>query len=287
VSWVQVWGEIEQINVSGYVDMFQRDAAVSNGYLRGEWAREKKWAETRILTLLRASQPVPLSAMRHFFCLFTSLFLIGCSGNMPLDSTFKQSRSAKVAVVTMKAPLAAVHYGGGQGILDIALNQAISADRTKMLHHYPSQARLDGVGTRLANRLRLEGYKATHLDFHPNLSEFEPYAGKTSGDKPIPGVSTHLKGYDAVLFLCMPAVGQFQKVYGVIPLSFRNPHVIVYGALLSVPDGRRLWRKRPPDEIQDDEYPEENSNMDQVFRAIDSIVARRASELEADFFRGF
>lgn len=222
------------------------------------------------------------------FCMFTA-GLAGCVSPIAVDPGFRQSRNAKVAVVTMEAPKATVMQQGSQGILDAVINQAVASGARKRLEDYPSQARLDAVGARFAKRLSGLGYKATFVGVHPSRKDFNSYMFKPSATKPLPGRDTYLKGYDTALFVDMPAVGQVQLVYGFIPLSGRKATASLLGAMYSKSDGKCVWRSRflPPNFMEGKSTEGPSSDMANVYRAIDQAVEAQAQALEQDFFMGF
>jgi len=213
---------------------------------------------------------------------------VSCMSPQPVDAAFKANRKQKVAVVTLAAPKAAVHHIDGQGLLDMALNQAFSAKGRKRLEDYPSQVRLDDVGRNFAKRLSSYGYKADLMGQHPDQKDFAPMMATPSATKPIPGRDTWLKGYDAALFIGMPMVGQAQMVYGFIPLSNRDGMALMHGAMFATGDQKRLYRSpigvataAPGCEVQGDK-----DNIDNIFQAVDKAVQHSAGELEKDFFKG-
>lgn len=204
----------------------------------------------------------------------------GCVSPAPLDPAFRQSRNAKVAILTMEAPKATVEQQGSQGLIDIAINQAASSAAKRRLADYPSQARLDAVSARFARRLSALGYKPTLLKNHPSRRDFAPYAFEPSSKKPLPGRDTYLKGYDAALFLDMPSVGQVQLVYGFIPLSGRKATASLLGA---------MWRSNLllGNYLTGQATTGPSSDVGNVFQAIDQAVEAQAQALEQDFFKAF
>jgi hypothetical protein len=212
--------------------------------------------------------------------------LAGCVSPIPVDQAFRQSRRAKVAVVTLEAPKATVIHQGSQGILDAVINQATSTGARQRLQDYPSQARLDAVGARFAKRLSGLGYKANLLEVHPSEKNFNPWLFKPSATNPLPGRDSYLKGYDAALFVDMSAVGQAQLVYGFIPLSGLKATVSLTGAMFANPDGRCIWRPKIQPPVNKTTVGS-SSDMKNVYRAIDEAVESAAQALEQDFFTGF
>jgi hypothetical protein len=213
---------------------------------------------------------------------------VSCISPQPVDAGFKARKGQKVAVVTLAAPTATVHHIGGQGLLDIALNQSFASKGRKRLEDYPSQTRLDDVGRRIAQRLNAIGYKANLVAEHPDPKNFAPMIAKPSVSKPIPGRDTWLKGYDAALFIAMPMVGQAQMVYGFIPLSGRNGMALMNASMFSVLEQKRLYRSplgqagpRPNCAVEG-----AGDDITNVFRAVDKAVNLAADELHSDFFKG-
>lgn len=207
----------------------------------------------------------------------------------PVDAAFKANRNQKVAVVTLAAPQATVHHVGGQGLLDMALNQTFASKGRKRLEDYPSQSRLDDVGRAFAKRLGSYGYKADLVSEHPAQKDFAPMVASPSAAKPIPGRDTYLKGYDAALFISMPMVGQAQMVYGFVPLSNRNGMALMQASMFSTGEQKRLYRS-PIGNVGPGagcSVEGDKDNIDNIYRAVDKAVQQSGGTLERDFFRGF
>lgn len=216
-----------------------------------------------------------------------TLALASCYGPVPVDPAFKSNRKQKVAVITMQAPVASVHHVGRQGLVDLALNQAMATGGRRELDDYPSQAKLDEVGKQFAKRLNGLGYKATHLAAHPTQKEFNPATAKPSASKPIPGSGTYLAGYDAAVFLSMPVVGRAKIVYGFIPLSGSSAIAAMQGTMFSTADQKLLWRTPMPAINPHDGIDIEGDGTEALFRAVDAAVKRSAGGIEANFFSGY
>jgi hypothetical protein len=189
----------------------------------------------------------------------------------------------------MAAPKARVMQQGSQGLLDYAINQGTSSGRNKRLEDYPSQARVDEVGARFTKRLNSLGYKATLLSVHPTNKEFNHINFTPSASKPLPGRDTYLKGYDAMLVVDMPAVGQSQLVYGFVPLSDRKATAAFQGSMFSIPDGKRTWRSAlaVPNYLQGQPTQGSSDDISNVFHAIDLAVNTQSKALEDDFFKNY
>ena len=211
-----------------------------------------------------------------------------CFSPQPVDAAFKANRKQRVAVVTMEAPKASVHHLGGQGILDMALNQAFASKTRKRLEDYPSQAKLDEVGRQMVAKLRSSGYQADLMADHPKLKDFAPIIAKPSDKKPIPGRGTYLQSYDAVIYIAMPIVGQVQMVYGFIPLSDRNAAAVINGSMFETRTQKRIWRSPLGNPATNNvDVTGDGSNIDNVFQAIDRALQASSTTVMGHFFTGF
>lgn len=229
-----------------------------------------------------------VSLIRPALAAASLLSLVNCSTQIPVVSSFKQARGSKVAVITMAAPTARVMQQGGEGIVDHAINQATSSGRNKRLADYPSQARADAVAARFASRLNSLGYKATQLTAHPTAKEFNHYLYKPGPKKPLPGADSYLKGFDSLLVIDMPAVGQSQLVYAFVPLSDRKAVAAFTGSLISCSDGKHLWRSSQglPNYFKGQSTEGTSADTANIFKAIDAAVDQESRKLETEFFTG-
>jgi hypothetical protein len=216
-----------------------------------------------------------------------SLALASCFGPKPVDPAFKANRQQKVAVITMQAPVASVHHVGSQGILDHALNQAMATGGRRELADYPSQAKLDEAGKQFAKRLSSHGYKATHLTVHPTYKDINPAIAKPTAAKPIPGTSSYLAGYDAAVFLSMPAVGRAKVVYAFIPLSGSSAIAPMQGTMFSTADQKLLWRSPMPVVNPGNGVAIDGDGKEPLFRAIDAALKGSSDQVQGHFFNGF
>lgn len=211
--------------------------------------------------------------------------MVSCSTAVPMDSGFKSNRNARVAVVTAVAPKATVMQQGNQGLLDALINAARTSGAKDRLESYPSQAKLDEVGAATAKRLAGLGYKATLIKEHPPADYNHRFA-KPGSSKPIPGLDSYLKGYDAALFISMPFVGQTQAVYSFIPLGSRTGAAVLDGSLLNLPDSKVLWRKEISFEPQaTTPVKGDAKDMRAVFESINAAVAAESELFERSLFK--
>lgn len=229
--------------------------------------------------------------LRRGFLALPALLIAGllpsCMGPVPVDAGFKAKRGQKVAVITMKAPQATVHHVGNQGILDMAVNHATSTGSRNQLERYPSQAKLDAVGSDFAKRLNSKGYKATLLNVHPEFKDFNPTLAKPSAKKPIHGYGSYLNGYDAAIYLTMPAVGRSKLVYAFIPLSRSNAIAPLQGSMFETATQKRTWRSQLVTIDPGSGVRVEDDSDAGLFRAIDTAVQNSSDALQEDFFKGF
>ncbi|MCW1887057.1 hypothetical protein OKA04_20130 [Luteolibacter flavescens] len=217
-----------------------------------------------------------------------SLALASCYGPVAVDQSFKSNRQMKVAVITMQAPTASVHHVGSQGLLDMAANHAMATGGRRELESYPSQAKLDEAGKQFAKRLSSHGYKATHLpSIHPTYKDINPMTAKPSASKPIPGTGSYLNGYDAAIYLSMPAVGRAKLVYAFIPLSGSSAIAPMQGAMYSTSDQKILWRSAIPVINTGDGVSIDGDGKDALYRAIDTAVKASSDKVQSHFFEGF
>lgn len=245
---------------------------------------------SRPYLLARMSYQLPAILRRRFLALPAALMagmLTSCLGPVPVDAGFKAKRGQKVAVITMKAPQASVHHVGNQGLLDMAVNHATSTGSRNQLESYPSQKKLDEVGSQLAKRLNSKGYKATLLNVHPEIKDFNATLAKPNAKKPVHGHGSYLNGYDAAVYLTMPAVGRSKQVYGFIPLSRSNAIAPVQGSMFDTATQKRLWRAPLATIDPGSGVRVEDDSDAGLFRALDTAVQNSSNALQSNFFDGW
>ncbi len=168
----------------------------------------------------------------------------GCAtGYKPiqLDASFWQDRQSVVGVVTETIPEPAAQMTGGQGLLDVAINQSNAGPMVDQLKRLDVK-RAAAISENLAKGLSSRGIKVNQLatidvkkyaEFKPEANP-ELYASRNFQE--LKG-----QGIDRLLLVSVVNIGTVRPYYGFIPMGPPRAAFTVKGQLVDLKDNKLLW----------------------------------------------
>lgn len=168
--------------------------------------------------------------------LMLMVFLTGCAVEpqaVQLPASFWQQHNIPVKVATTPPPKARLYQQGSEGILDIAINAAVTNKFNRYLKSYRSNG-LIVTAQKFINRLQQHGINAVYVgqakitnkqlnkkDFRFLLQQFGPVR---------------------LLLLSINQIGASRYYYGFIPLGKPSAISYVEGRLVDLASQHVLWR---------------------------------------------
>jgi len=168
----------------------------------------------------------------------------GCAtGYKPiqLDASFWQDRQSVIGVVTETIPEPAAQMTGGQGLLDVAINQSNAGPMVDQLKRLDVK-RAAAISENLAKGLSSRGIKVNQLatidvkkyaEFKPEANP-ELYASRNFQE--LKG-----QGIDRLLLVSVVNIGTVRPYYGFIPMGPPRAAFTVKGQLVDLKDNKLLW----------------------------------------------
>ena len=209
--------------------------------------------------------------MNHHAWLLSALGLlalttIGCGPpRVPLPADYYQQGDAKVAVVVLEPGPGGQYKQGQQGLLDMAISEAVTAPLLRRLGELVGSNVLRYAGISIfESGLDARGKDssvASEVVRGDMLPVFDGGNDVTYGKLDVRGIAS-AAGADQILLLDALQWGTTRKYYGFVALGPPSGYAKVQGILLDGDDNAVLWRqtvtaKRPVDGAwnEPDEYP--------------------------------
>lgn len=159
-----------------------------------------------------------------------SIFLVGCASHadVPMSESFWQNKQQKVTVAAAKAPKPQLHKQGPQGLLDVAIANAMTNDLDKRLQ-----------------QIDLSWYHRMPTSFGASLKQrgvsVVPYNSQVSDDQK-EYTRLAINNSDKVLVIKLEAIGAKRDYYAMVPTGAPQGYCVMSGELINVADNKVLWR---------------------------------------------
>lgn len=206
--------------------------------------------------------------------------------NVPLKQDFWKDHQQKVRVARGKRIRADEYRVGQQGLLDMAINSAVSNKFVNYLHRY-DLSNFDALDITYTQRLQSRGINAKrfatrvdrrHLDRWPERQKTKETAEKDYT------VYARQIGPNKLLVLQLDTVGAMRNYYGFIPLGAPSAMCNATGTLVDLKNNNVLWRHHVKEKVDVDGHWDQPPNYPNFTRALDTAIAQCKSELLEDFF---
>jgi hypothetical protein len=163
---------------------------------------------------------------------------------MKSDFWTQTDRSVVVAIATL--PETAAHKVGAQGLLDIAINNAMADDLSTALKTITLNDSYGQARSEVVRRLQEKGIKSS---FTEKMIEAGPLQDFSSDDKSrsyaakdFRALKAELGGADRLLLFTVLAVGTQRSYYGFIPTSSPVAMLRAKGEMIDLQTNEVLWR---------------------------------------------
>lgn len=168
--------------------------------------------------------------------------LTSCVTKVPVSQAFWQDRKTKVAVAVAPAMKEGYFYKeGNQGILDLAINSAVTAGPNRALKQVkPDSFRL--VKGQFVADLKKRGFNAVEVKEDLQLKNYPKLKGGVPGDAG-KDYSSVLDAYgaDYLVVLSLNGYGSIRPYYGFIPLGVPKGYANASGFMVKRGASKPLW----------------------------------------------
>lgn len=175
--------------------------------------------------------------------LLSMAVLTGCAtqGPVALDKSYWANKPGSVGVIVAKMPAVGSHKRGAQGLLDMAINDAMANTIDKHL----GSLKLDEfseAGHVIASHFSRQGVPAKFIDEQIDLSTVTKVKKAPKGTAALDYASLKAKyGVDQLVVLEVLAAGTIRSYYGFIPLGAPQGYFMCKGTLVNLQDNKILW----------------------------------------------
>ena len=188
--------------------------------------------------------------MRRFTASIGALSLLGACATAPqvqMKSDFWSQTDRSVAVALATLPDTAAHKAGPQGLLDVAINNAMADELSQALKKITLDQSYGEARSEVVNRLQENGIKSTASDKMIDVSSLQdfssPDTSRSYARKDFRSVRTELGGVDRLLLFTVIAVGTQRSYYGFVPISSPVAILRARGEMIDLQTNEVLWRE--------------------------------------------
>jgi len=166
-----------------------------------------------------------------YLTLFLSLAGCATEANVPLNSSFWENKHQKIAVANYKPSPATLYHEGPQGLLDIAISDAVTDHFDAYLKKVDLSS-YDNLKYRFVEALK-------HKDMSPTA--YKNYLTKDAHPKTNTTFAAQT-GADTILTVELIGAGATRHYYGFIPLEAPKAFCSLKGEMIDAKTRQVLWR---------------------------------------------
>lgn len=175
-----------------------------------------------------------------------SLLALACasSSRISVQPGFWKMKDRTIAVAVARHPVPQAYRIGNQGLLDVAINQAMATPLERHLASLSPERLKDAVDM-FANQLEQRGFRATRVA-EPIVLDSLPRLKTASGDitrnpdfRPL---RTTL-GTDLLLLVSIDQWGTIRQYYGFVPLGAPKAMTLAHGRLIELSSNTHAWNQ--------------------------------------------
>ena len=176
-----------------------------------------------------------------FFILTFGIFLSGCASNMvSLKPEFWQKKDRRIGVAIAPLPAGGTYKTGSQGLLEVAIVDAVNSDMDKYLKNLEVEGFKNARNT-FAKKLIERGMNAKVIEQDIDLTNFASAEKDANTGKTTYKALADKHGIDVIVLLKINRIGTIRKYWSVIPLSSPRALFEVGGEMIDLGTGEQLW----------------------------------------------
>lgn len=191
-----------------------------------------------------------MKLLRNLVMSVALLHVVGCATqqNVAIDKGYWQNKNQKVGIVVTKLPTPTGVKMGNQGLLDVAINEAVGNPLDKHLE----SLNLDGFNElreQISMLYEAKGIEAVLIEdqpVHRELPDTDKGVGFAEKDL---GALAKKHGVDQVLLVNVQAAGTIRSYYGFIPTSDPAGYCLAEASLIDAKSHKLLWRFKSEQKI--------------------------------------
>ncbi len=220
---------------------------------------------------------------------FLVLCVVGCApSRVALKPTFWNETQQNIGVTTMVAPQFGAHRAGSEGLLDMAINNAMSGTLEGHLQSMDG-SKFKAVADEYVTKLKERGLNARRLPDEVNPATMAPFKAESSGEYAAVDLRPlgQKEGLDKLILLSIQQCGTVRAYYGFIPLGSPKGMCVSKGEMIDLKTNQVEWRAFPePDKatveiVGDWDEPPDFKN---VTVAVDKAMTQAQVFLVEEFF---
>ena len=207
------------------------------------------------------------------------LLLSGCATvatTVPMKNEFWSQTDRTVTVALAKLPDTLPHRAGAQGLLDMAINEAMADELTKALKTITLTDSYGGARSEVVKRMQEKGLKASFVDKAIDVGALKEFStedkSRTYAVLDYRPLKAEL-GSDRLLVFTVVQVGTIRSYYGFIPTSRPSAILNARGEIVDLQTNEVLWRETTSNSAQIDDPWDQPPDFKNVDTAVQKVIA--------------
>lgn len=213
-----------------------------------------------------------LAAMAGLLSLLSACASVGTT--VPMKNEFWSQTDRSISVALAKLPDTQPHKAGAQGLLDIAINEAMADELSKALKTITLTDSYGGARSEVVKRMQERGLKASFVDKQIDINVLQDFSTEDKSRiyalKDFRPLKADL-GSDRLLVFTVTQVGTLRSYYGFIPTSRPSAILNARGEIVDLQTNEVLWRDTTSNtaQIADPwDQPPDFKNVDAAVRKV-------------------
>src|SRR3954470_4588450 len=219
---------------------------------------------------------------KSLVCLFVGIGLLSlvaaCAVNpaVQMKEEFWSQTDRSVVVALANLPEAMPHKEGPQGLLDLAINNAMADQLSKALKTITLTDSYGQTRSEVVKRMQEKGMKSSVYDKTVDANALKDFhsedKSRAYASKDFRPLKAELDGADRVLLFTVVAVGTQRSYYGFIPTSRPTAVLNARGEIIDLETNEILWRQMTTDSAAIDDPWDEPPEFSNVHAAVQNVI---------------